>query len=171
MNRRQALLAGLASAGTLGAAVESRGDGLIHGLGEIPGAIPLKVGQAIDLKVVSNPIKYKGQTFSLLSIGRGIFELDAASHLTAKLHAGVLQCAKIDYWISVAVFDAAGKLLGTASHKEEVQRIELGKPVTEFRDIALDFGISKTYANAASVVVAISERDVPAPEGRVENGK
>jgi hypothetical protein len=34
---------------------------------------------------------------------------------------------------------------------------------TVFRDIALDFGISTAFKEAAFVVVAISDRDVPKP--------
>jgi hypothetical protein len=104
-----------------------------------------------------------GTDLHILGIGTGTFQLDQESRLTGKLNAFVTQYAKVDYWISAAVFDAKGKLLGTAGHKEAVQYIRLGAMPTMQRHITLDFGISKGFKNAAFVVVAISERDVPKP--------
>jgi hypothetical protein len=61
----------------------------------------------------------------------------------------------------MAVFDKTGNLLGTAAHKETVAYTQLGYIPTLFRKVTMDFGISKSYAHAALVAVAISDPDVP----------
>jgi hypothetical protein len=129
----------------------------------VPGAIPLNLGQKTEFGIRSSPVKLDNFDLHILSIGTGTFRLDRESRLTATLKAAVTQYAAIEYWVSTAVFDVAGKLLGTASHKEKVQYIRLGATPTMFRDIELDFGISKAFKDAALVVLAISDRDVPKP--------
>jgi hypothetical protein len=129
----------------------------------VPGAVALKFDQPLELDARSNPIKDGDRDFSLIGIGRGTFHLADDGHLTAKLNAAVFQHARVDYWIYATVFDEKGKVLGTSSHKEEVQYIRLGREPMMFREIDLDFGISKGFARAAYVVVAIGERDMPDP--------
>ncbi len=161
MDRRNALagLAGITSGALLTAGTAQSAEPK----STIPGAIELTLGQKLKIGVQSAAVKVNETDLHLVSIGTGTFQLDEDSRLTAILKAAVAQYAKVDYWISVAVFDAAGKLLGTAGHKEPVEYIRLGKMPTLLRDIKLDFGISKTFKDAAAVVVAISDRDVPAP--------
>jgi hypothetical protein len=129
----------------------------------IPGAIRMDLDKEVTIGAQSSPIKVNNNDLHIISVGRGTFRLDKQSRLTATLFAAVTQYARIEYWISVAVFDAAGKLLGTAGHKEAVQYIRLGVIPTMLPNIALDFGISKAFKDAAFVAVAISERDVPKP--------
>jgi hypothetical protein len=161
MNRRHAL-AGLA--GAAGGALLSGGAARAEQpKAPIPGAIKLSLGDEVTIGAQSSPIKLDKTDLHILSVGKGTFRLDKESRLTAKLKAAVAQYAKIEYWLSAAVFDAAGKLLGTAAHKEAVDYVRLGAMPTMFRDIPLDFGISTTFKNAAFVVVAISDRDVPKP--------
>jgi hypothetical protein len=126
-------------------------------------AFRLNWGQPIEVRARSNPIKSDGHDIYIVHVGKATFDLGGDSRLTARLRAGVVQMARVDYWISAAVFDAEGRLLGAASHKEEVQRIMLGRVVTAFREISLDFGISKGYARAAFATIAVSERDLPDP--------
>lgn len=83
--------------------------------------------------------------------------------LKATLKAAVAQYNRVDYRIFGAVYDAKGKLLGTASAVEKVQYIRLGIMPTVFRDIELDFGASKAFAEAAYVAFAVSDPDVPKP--------
>jgi hypothetical protein len=155
MNRRHAL-AGLAAAasGVAFAPVPRP---------VIPGAIPLTLGNAIKIAARSSPVKVGKADLHIIRIGTGTFDLDKDARLTAKLKAGVTQFAEVEYWISAAVFDKAGKLLGTAQHKEKVQYIRLGAILTLSRDIELDFGISRAFKDAALVAVAISQPEVPGP--------
>jgi hypothetical protein len=158
MNRRQAI-AGLAGGVLLA-------PGAAHAeqpKPTIPGAIKFDMGKQIKITAQSSPVKVDKTDVHLISIGTGTFHLDNESRLTATLKAAVTQYAQVEYWISTAVFDAAGKMLGTAAHKELVQYIRLGAIPTIFRDIKLDFGISKAFMDATFLVVAISERDVPKP--------
>lgn len=160
MNRRRAI-AGLAgsvafSAGGVAYAEQPKAT--------IPGAVELKMDKEIEIGVRTASIKVDKTDLHLISIGNGTFRLDRESRLTAKLKAAVLQYAKVEYWISAAVFDTAGKLLGTAGHKEVMEHIRLGKMFTILREIALDFGISYAFKDAAFVVVAISDRGIPKPD-------
>lgn len=129
----------------------------------LPSAIDLVLDKPLTINAASVPVKHGDDELSIIKIGQGTFHLDESSRLTAKLHAAVAQYADVDYWISVAVFDAGAQLLGTARHKQAVGYIRLGAMPTMLPEIALDFGISNAYRRAAQVAVAISERDVPPP--------
>ena len=126
----------------------------------IPGAIPLKVGARVPLNASSSPVRVNTVDIHLLYLSTAVFKLDAESRMTAVLKAAVTEYADMDYWVSVAVFDAAGLLLGAVSHKETVERVRLGRVPTMQREIKLDFGISNAFSRAALMAVAISERDV-----------
>jgi|GEM_PF-3157759 len=161
MNRREVLFAGFG--GTVGLlanqvdAQEGKADA------PLPGAIPLKIGEALDIYVQSTPVKVGKEDLHIVSVGRGTFYLDKESRLTGRLKAAVAQYAKTVYWISAAVFDLKGKLLGAAAHREEVQYIRLGQAPTIFREIDLDFGISKAYSGAKFLAVSVSEPEEPKP--------
>ena len=161
MNRRRAI-AGLvgAAGGVVVAAGVGRADGPKP---PIPGAVPFTPGKEVKIGLSSSPVKVNDTDLHLIFIGSGTFRLDKESRLTAVLKAGVAQYAKVEYQISAAVFDAAGALLGAAGHKEAVEYIREGRWPTVAREIGLDFGVSKAFKDAAFVVVAISDRDVPKP--------
>jgi hypothetical protein len=129
----------------------------------VPGAVKLELDKEVTIGVRSTPVKAFGIDLHLISIGKATFRLDKESRLSATLHVAVAQYSKVDFWISVAVFGASAKLLGTAGHQEAVRYERLGKMPTTFAKIELDFGISNAFKDAAFVVVAISERDVPKP--------
>jgi hypothetical protein len=160
MNRRRAL-AGIA--GAVGGIALANGADAEQPKVAIPGATNFELGKDVRLGATSTPIKANGSELHIVGIGTGSFQLDDDPRLTATLKAAVTQYAKVNYWISTAVFDAAGKLLGTASHKEPDEYERLGATPTVFRNIKLDFGISKAFKKAALVVVAISEPDIPKP--------
>ncbi len=124
----------------------------------VPNAVPLKLDQTIDFRVRSKPIAVGTEMLSVVKIGRGTFHLDQQGHLTGTLKGGVLQCHKLAYWIHAAVFDAAGNLLGVASHKEQVQSIRTGAIITVLREMPLDFGISDRFQSARYVAVSVSDR-------------
>jgi len=126
----------------------------------VPGAIALKFDQPIDIDARSAPIGDGLQKFSIIGVGRATFRL-ADNHLTASLHAGIMQYARIDYRVSVAIFDTTGRLLGTAAHTEPVQFIRLGRVPTLLKSIDLDFGVSRAYPDAVYTAVSISDPEVP----------
>lgn len=127
----------------------------------IPGSIKLVLDERIRIDVSSKPIEMRKDTpLKIITIGTGIFSLDKESRLTSVLSCGVTQYNDVDYWISVAVFDGVGRLLGSASHKETVQFIRIGVMPCMFREIEFDFGISEAYKNATQIIVAISDRKV-----------
>jgi hypothetical protein len=129
----------------------------------IPAAIPLKLGARVPLAASSSPVRVNAVDMHLLTVSAAVFTLDAASRLTAVLKAAVTEYAKMDYWVSVAVFDATGHLLGAVTQKETVEYERLRAIPTMLREIKLDFGISNAFSRAALVAIAISERDVPHP--------
>ena len=65
---------------------------------------------------------------------------------------------------SAAVFDNTGKLLGAARSRCNVRRMWEGNMVHRGQQIALDFGVSLDYAQAASFMVSISKRKVLTPD-------
>ena len=77
--------------------------------------IPLKLGRSIPLAIQSAGVEWRGNTYHLLSLGSIQFELDKpSSRLKADIKAGIAGFDNVDYDVSVAVFDATGKLLGAA---------------------------------------------------------
>jgi hypothetical protein len=127
----------------------------------IPGAIAITMDKPIDIGVSSKPFKIRTAELRILGVSRAQFHLGPDFNLTAKMKAGVMQHARMEYLISAAIFDARGQMLGAAEHTEKVERIRLSRTPMMLREFTLDFGISKAYANAAYVVVSISDRDVP----------
>jgi hypothetical protein len=85
------------------------------------------------------------------------------SRLKAVLRAHVAQYSNVDYRLHGAVYDAKGRLLGTASAVERVQYIRVGQMPSLLREIELDFGVSERYRDAAKIAFAISEPAVPKP--------
>jgi RNA polymerase sigma factor (sigma-70 family) len=155
----------------------TKGDGLIvyykrvegpkqdakEGLPPVPGAVALQFDRKLTIGVTSRSIKVGESELEIVKIGTGTFHLTPEGHLTATLNAGVTQYAKVDYLIYAAVFDARGVLLGTAAHKEAVERVRLGGIPMMMRKIELDFGTSRDFSKAAFVVVSISNPEVPEP--------
>ena len=131
--------------------------------GPIPGAIAFELDREIRLVASSEPVRLPGGDFRVLSVGTATFHLGDDGRLTAKLNAAVAQYAPVEYRIYVAVFDAKGVLLGTASHVESVERIRLGRMPTMFRHVDLDFGKSRDFRRAAYASVAVSNPEFPLP--------
>ncbi len=104
--------------------------------------------------------------FNIIRLGICRLKLDDHGHLTASVKAAVTQYAKVDYWISLAVFDEEGRFLGSAAHKEAIEYIRFGAIPTLLPELSFDFGISKAYKSIACLAVAISDRDVPKPGPR-----
>ena len=161
MDRREALAAMVGATGAVAlsaGALRADDDAVM-----IPGAVPLKLAEKMRVEAQSVPVKVRGADLHIVSIGTATFDLDKDSRLSARLNATVCQYAKVVYRVSAAAFDASGQLLGAAFHDEAVERYSVGKELTLFREIALDFGVSKAYRRATLVAVAISEPDVPMP--------
>jgi hypothetical protein len=110
----------------------------------LPGAIALKLGETLAIRVRSIPVKVGEGARHIVSIGSGTFKLDEDSRLTAFLKRGVSQFVGTEYRISVAVFDADGQLLGTASHDESVQYVRLPVIPTIIREMKFDWKYNLT---------------------------
>jgi hypothetical protein len=128
-----------------------------------PGTIPLKLNMPVRVAAQSAPVRVNDTDLRLVYINSAMFAMDASSRLTATLKGAITQYTRVDYWISVAVFDAAGQLLGAANHKEAVQYERVRAMPTMLREIKLDFGVSKAFQRAALVAIVISDPDVPKP--------
>jgi len=77
--------------------------------------IRLKFGTSIPLSIQSDGVEWKGNVYHLLGLGSIQFALEKGSdHLTANIKAGTTSFDDVDYDISGAVFDAAGRMLGVA---------------------------------------------------------
>jgi hypothetical protein len=159
MDRRHALAGFAGSAAGIWLGIRNAGADEVRPA--IPGAIKIELNQPTKINQRSAPVTVEGNEHRIVSLGTGVFHLDGESRLTAALKAAVLQKAELDYWISVAVFDRAGRLLGTAQHHEPVKSIRIPLTPTVFREIEFDFGISTAFRTAAYVVVSISEPDAP----------
>jgi hypothetical protein len=127
--------------------------------------IPFELERSIPLSVQSPAVEWKGNTFHLVKLGTIQFELDPKnSQLIAVINAGVTTFDNVDYDISAAVFDASGKLLGTARAQCKVQREWLGHVLTMAATISLDFGTSLDYPQAKSFMLSVSRQRVTTPD-------
>ena len=114
--------------------------------------IPLRLGRSIPLAIQSSGVEWRGNTYHLLSLGSIQFDLDKqTSRLKADIQAGIAGFDNVDYDVSVALFDATGKLLGAARSRCDVRRMWAGKMASGAETISLDFGVSLDYAHAASL--------------------
>lgn len=161
MNRRHALTAIAGSAATI-PLIANR----LHADEPspiLPNTFAVSPNQEFRLALRSTPVVLEHTKLSLVSLGTGRLTLDDAGRLKARIRAAITQYAKIDYWISLAVFDKQHTFLGAATHKEAIQYIRLGSMPTTLQELEFDFGISNTYKSVAHLAVAISDRDVPKP--------
>jgi hypothetical protein len=127
--------------------------------------IPLTFGSSIPLAVQSPGAEWRGQPIHLVNLTSIQFDLDKETgRLKADVKAGVLTFDNVAYDVSVAVFDAAGRLLGVSRGRCNVERIMLGKSTIRPQTVSLDFGVSRDYVHAATFMVAISNRKVVTPE-------
>jgi len=157
------VLSALATCGLLGMAANEPGQ-TERGAVAVPNIAPLKLGASIPLSVQSAGVTWKGNTFHLVHLGSIRFDLDKSDRLKADIQAGVTEFDNVDYDISVAVFDGAGQMLGSARAQCKVQRGWLGNVKRTGRTITLDFGISSDYTRAAAFAVSVSNRKVLTPD-------
>ena len=128
-------------------------------------ALPLRFGRSIPLAIQSSGVVWRGNTYHLVGLGSIQFELDKqTARLKADIKAGVTSFDDVDYDVSAAVFDTAGKLLGAARSPCNVRRMWAGKMERSGQQIALDFGVSLDYAQATTFMVSISKRKVLTPD-------
>lgn len=130
----------------------------------VPKTVPLRLRASIPLSVQSAGVTWKGNTFHLVHLGSIRFDLDKSDRLKADIQAGVIEFDNVDYDISAAVFDAAGRMLGSARAQCKVQREWVGKVLRTGRTITLDFGVSLDYTRAAAFAVSVSNRKVLTPD-------
>lgn len=129
------------------------------------GPVPFEFGKPVPLNLSSSGVEWKGHTYQLLRLNSARFDLDRQTGLLkAEVKAGVTSFDDVEYDVSAAVFDARGRLLGTARAQCKVERIWLGHVMMMARDISLDFGLSLDYESATSFLIAISKRNVLTPD-------
>jgi len=127
--------------------------------------IPLTFGTSIPLSIQSDGVEWKGHVYHLLGLGSIQFALEKESdHLTADIKAGTTSFDDVDYDISGAVFDAAGRMLGVARARCHVDRTWLGRVLMSSENITLDFGRSLDYSNATGFMLTVSKRKVLTPD-------
>lgn len=124
---------------------------------------PVSFGEPATIDVRSQRVEWRGNTYHLLRLGKAQFRLGEQGRLTGTLTGAVVTFDNVPYEVHLAVFDAAGSLLGTAKAACPVERVWLGKPLLEARTLEFDFGVSLAYRQAKSFSVAISERKVLTP--------
>lgn len=123
-----------------------------------------RIDKPLPLRVSSAPVSWKGTDYVLVRIGEASFHKSPLGRVTALLSAGVLTFDNVEYEVHAALFDEAGKLLGTARTLCPVTRIWAGVPGITSRKLTLDFGISKAYERAAWFTVSINETEVLTPD-------
>ena len=127
------------------------------------GLVPLELGKAIPVSVTA-PAKVT--SFKLLYLREIGFQLSKKSHLVAKIATSETQGLTdlppiIIYTVHAAVFDANGKLLGTANTSRKLSpRVTVGAVMMVFREISMDFGVSLNYDKAKFFALAISEPEI-----------
>jgi len=127
--------------------------------------IPLKFGTSIPLSIQSDGVEWKGHVYHLLGLGSIQFALEKGSdHLTAEIKAGATSFDDVNYDISGAVFNAAGRMLGAARAQCHVERLWLGHVLMSSQTITLDFGRSLDYPNATAFMLTVSKRKVLTPD-------
>jgi hypothetical protein len=130
-----------------------------------PSAMPRIVLDApILVNVKSQDVRWRGNVYNLVRIGKTTFHLDGQSRLTAKLAGGVTTFDNVEHEIHAAVFDGMGRLLGTAKAACPVERVWISKVLLEQREWPLDFGVSLAYADARSFTLTVNEQKVLTPE-------
>lgn len=126
--------------------------------------IAFELDKPIDFILRSDAVKWRENTYHLLQLHQADFSLDEANRLTALIHGSSTTFDDVEYTVHAAVFNADGMLLGTASTSCQVQRIWLGRLGMMQDEIELDFGRSKRFADAATVMLTISSMDVLTPD-------
>lgn len=157
MDRRTALT-GIA-AFTAAAAIPARAPAA--DVPSLPGLKPLEFGKKVKAGATSTPVKWGNGELHIIYISGATFSLADDHRLTAKMNTAITPYNKVDYTISVAVFDADGELLGVARHTQSVEYIRISVLPTFLSEFDVDFGISKAFQRAAYFAISISDIDVP----------
>lgn len=160
MDRRKALasLAGLTGAVAVPAAAEGAAP-------VIPGAYRFTAtSREIPVSVSSHPVRWRDQDYRLVHIAEAQFSISATGRLTGIVSAGVNTFDNVDYDVHCAVFDAQGRLLGTASTVCSVPRIWVGTLGVSPVKLQLDFGVSEAYKRGEWFTLGITERKVLTPD-------
>ncbi|MGC4042529.1 MAG: hypothetical protein QM758_01850 [Armatimonas sp.] len=128
-------------------------------------SLSIAIDKTIEPGVASPPFQRQGKKYSLLQAEKITFHRGEDSHLTAKLRLSVLAWTKAEYQIVTTVLGAWGEPLCTATHRERVQYIMLGRSPMIQREIPLDFGDSPKLSRAAFFRITIREIAEPTLTG------
>ena len=78
---------------------------------KLPSVYEITPNKEITLSAKSTPVVDGVFKLSLIHLGTCNLTLDDQGHLKAKVKAGVAQYAKVEYWISLAVFNSKDEFL------------------------------------------------------------
>jgi hypothetical protein len=127
-------------------------------------AIPIVWGGDTVFRKESDAIEWGGHEYRLIKIAAIRFELDKKTGgMRAAATAGITTFDRVDYDVSIAVFDAADELLGVARVQCPIERLWVTKVMLESRKLEFDFGQSLDYARATKFKMAISKRPIMTP--------
>ena len=157
--RRRHVLAGMM--GSLGAAVACRKGLAKEAFAKPPGAIQIELDRPTKINIQSAPILIHESKVRVVSIETVSLSLWESLILSARLQARIVPCTRSCFWISLAAYDRAGVLLGTAQHKEVVRRSRNRNPAVlphpVLRTLDLDFGVSSAFNRVSTIACAISD--------------
>ena len=126
------------------------------------GLIPFELGKPIPVSVT---VKTDVTGYKLFHLREIEFLLNKKSHLTAKIATnyitGLTELPTITHNVHAAVFDATGKLLGTANASCKIHTwATVGAVASVLGEMSVDFGTSLNYDKAKYFALAINEPEI-----------
>jgi hypothetical protein len=113
---------------------------------------PVRLGEPSQLEFRAFPVEVDGQPDHALILTEGVFTVDAAGHLTARLSGTALPYDRVRMTVSAWVYDATGNVLATAIQRHVIERKSdpLGRvPVT----FDFDFGAKPRFRSVVRVTL------------------
>ena len=125
--------------------------------------IPFELGKPIPVSVTANTRAVT--SYKLFRLREIEFQLDKKSHLSAKIAilytTGLTNLPTVTYVVHAAVFDANGKLLGTANTSRRIATWSTVGAVGRCgSEVTVDFGSSLNYNKAKYFTLVISHPEI-----------
>src|SRR5262249_22553356 len=113
---------------------------------------PIKLGEPGPIEFRAFPVEIDGRPDSALILTEGVFEVDPAGHLTARLSGSVLPYDHVRLAVSAWVYDSAGNVLATSvqKHVVEPRSDPLGRIPVVFE---FDFGTKPRFRSVVRVTL------------------
>ncbi|MCA9127630.1 MAG: hypothetical protein KDB22_11115 [Planctomycetales bacterium] len=178
MKRRKLIFAALTAGAT--SAIKTRvygSDTKVLSVGDVEDRVDSKprsfeFNKPLQFNLNSATKRWKEDDVVLVRLGEITFSYAPDTRaLDAKLVGTILTFDKVDYDISVVVFDKNDRMLGAAKGVCEVPRVWYGRCGLQSITIDLDFGSSNAFRDAKSFRASISDRDVLTPDDWQDDGQ